>query len=165
MAGRAVMRDRAERWAAAKRDPEFLAVCLERCALGESVTALALEHDLPYSVFYRWLAVEHRDRLSQARQAHAAALIGRNLTAADKIEDGKLDAKRGTAATNIRAWVASRLDRDTWGDKSQVDHKHTGVVSLHVEAVRALTASDSDDDWQDADVIESEPVDDGHPLI
>lgn len=168
MPGSAIMRERRERWARLKVDRDFLADCIERVALGESIRALAIENDLPYNTFWDWLTNEHGQELARARKARASGMVEANEAMADKVEAGKLDPKRATAAGKLREWIATRYDRDTFGDRSAVDMRVTGTVDMHVQAVRQLTQGATYDHDGPAD-SGSEPIDvtpvDEHPLL
>lgn len=168
MPGRSQITARKERWAAMKQDDEFAMHCCERVALGEPIRALAIEHDVPYLAFWRWITEQHKETLTYARKAMASNLADLNNEAAGRVEAGKLDPKRATAAGKLREWIATRYDRDTFGDRSAVDMRVTGTVDMHVQAVRRLTQGATYDHDGPAD-SEAEPIDvtpvDEHPLL
>lgn len=138
MAGSPRMRARAERWAALKQDSVFAARCIERIALGDSVKALAAEFGLAYTTFFDWINDNHMDAVRRARKARALSLVEANEANAERVDRGDMSGKQAMASARIREWAASRYDRDTFGDRSQVDMKVTGTVDMHLQAMRSV---------------------------
>lgn len=138
MAGSPVKRERRNRWQALQADPDFAQDCINRIACGDSIRALAAEHDIPISTFHDWIVNEHGDAIASARRALAANLADLMMLSAERVEAGELDPKAASTAASIRQWLASRYDRATFGDKSRVDMTIGGVVDMHVAAVREL---------------------------
>ena len=150
MAGSKAKRERRERWLRLKQDPEFVDEVLERVATGESLLMLAAEYDVAYSTLANWLG-GHRDTggsaspeiqesYARARMNRAGWNVARIEEMAEKIERGHLDPKAGKVAIDTRQWLAARLDPHLWGDRSRVDHHHQGTVSMHLQAIKDLTA-------------------------
>ena len=139
MAGSPKKHARRNRWQALQADPDFAQDCINRIACGDSIRALAAEHDIPISTFHDWITSEHGEAITIARKALAANLADLMMLSADRVEAGELDPKAASTAASIRQWLASRYDRATFGDKSQVDMSLSGnVTALHVAAVREL---------------------------
>lgn len=136
MAGNPIKRERRARWQTLKADPEFARQCIARIACGDSIRALAAENDIPINTFWHWITREHGDDLKAARQAAAAAMADRMLELADQVEAGELNPKAGQTAASIRQWLASRYDRETFGDKTKVDLTARSASQLHLEALR-----------------------------
>jgi hypothetical protein len=57
---------------------------------------------------------------------------------ANSVEESQIDPHAARAAADIRKWVASRLDMQTYGDKMQTKLEVTDTTALHLEAVRNL---------------------------
>ena len=138
MAGSPIKRERRARWQALKVDPDFAHQCIARIACGDSIRALAAEHDIPINTFWHWITKDHGEDLKAARQAAAAAMADRMLELADQVEAGELNPKAAQAAASIRQWLASRYDRETYGDKTRVDLTARSASQLHLEALRQL---------------------------
>lgn len=171
MAGSPIKRERRARWLALKADPAFAEDCIARIACGDSVRALAAENDIPVTTFWRWLMQEYGAEVAAARKAVAALLADQILDAADRVEAGELNPKAAQAAASIRQWLASRYDRDTFGDKSRVDLNVSSVQQMHLEALRQIAQEDTtldggyttlNDEESEGDRQDSE---DDHPLL
>ncbi|MGC3872391.1 hypothetical protein ACPF7Z_03850 [Halomonas sp. GXIMD04776] len=143
MAGSPMKQARKTRWQALQDDPGFAQDCINRIACGDSIRALATEHDVPISTFHDWITREHGDSIAFARRALAANLADLMMLSAERVEAGELDPKAASAAASIRQWLASRYDRELFGDRSQVDMRVQGSVDMHLAAVRELTQRES----------------------
>lgn len=169
MPGQSIMRERRERWARLKADPDFARECIVRVASGDSIVAVAADADVAYNTVYGWLTDEHGESLQRARKARAAALADTMEHNADLVDAGRLNPKAASVSSNIRQWLATRYDRDTFGDQSRVDMHVRGSIDMNLQAVRALVSMGSGDTYDG----ESEVVDSGqdtasieqHPLL
>lgn len=137
MAGSPNKRARRARWQALKANPDFARQCIARIACGDSIRALAAENDIPINTFWHWITKEHGEELKAARQAAAAVMADRMLELAEQVEAGEVDPKAARSAASIRQWLASRYDRETFGDKTKVEMTAT-VQQQHLEALRQL---------------------------
>lgn len=142
MAGSPIKRERRARWQALKADPDFAHQCIARIACGDSIRALAAEHDIPINTFWHWITKDHGEDLKAARQAAAAAMADRMLELADQVEAGELNPKAAQTSASIRQWLASRYDRETYGDKTRVDLTARSASQLHLEALREFERRD-----------------------
>jgi len=157
MAGSPIKRERKARWLALKADPAFAQDCIARIAYGDSIRALAAEQDIPINTFWLWITKEYGEEVAAARKVVAAVMADQMKAAAERVETGELNPKAAQTAASIRQWLASRYDRDTFGDKSQVDMRVGGVVQLHHDAIRQLS--------QEPLVGEYTTDEDDHPLL
>lgn len=167
MAGQSIMRERRERWARLKADDDFLRECIERLSLGDTVKALAADADVAYNTMHGWLTAEHGPAVRRARQAVAATMVDTMMNNADMVDAGQLNPKAAGVSSSIRQWIASRYDRDTFGDQSRVDMHVKGSVDMHMQAVRALVSTGSTYDGE-SEVVDSEQDAaslDHHPLL
>lgn len=169
-------------------DPEKRNQLWDSIAEGERVSDLARRHNIPYLIFYRYLREQCGDEYAAARAAYADTLIGQNLDLAVDIEEGRVGAPEGKTAAGIRQWYAERADSDTWGQRSSMNVHHTGVIGMHMQALKdfqqeqEIEAEDAefeevtDDAYADAQDIDAESKNDdisvpsnidagSHPLL
>lgn len=159
-------------------NPIELNEVFDRIAAGEQIARIARNYGCRYSDLYNYLKNKCPDQLSAARAAHADAKIHQSLSDADRVSKGLMDPTAARTAAGIRQWYAERVDQDRWGQRSSVNVHHTGVVSMHVEAIRAINGFDGagTDDVEDAEYTVTEeseqqgedapPVDvENHPLL
>lgn len=135
----------------------------DHIANGMQVSELARLNGVPYLVFYRYLREQCGDEYAAARAAYAESLVFKNIALADEIEKGKVAGSEGKAAAGIRQWYAERADSDTWGQKSSMNVHHTGVVGLHMQALRAFNAGQEQEQAVDAEYEEVENVEHDEP--
>lgn len=160
MAGSPVKQERKEHWLALKANPIFAQDCIARIASGDSIRALAAEHDIPVNTFWRWITQEHSEDVAAARKTVAAVMADQMRDAAERVEAGELNPKAAQTAASIRQWLATRYDRATFGDKSQVDMHFSGVVDMNLAAVRELARESLEGEYTTLDESEDE-----HPLL
>lgn len=159
MAGSPVKRERRARWQALKADPDFAPQCIARIACGDSIRALATENDIPIQTFWEWITREHGDEVAAARKVVAAQLADQMRESAERVEAGELNPKAAQTAASIRQWLASRYDRDTYGERSKVDLNVTSTQQLYMEAIRQLTSEPLEGEYTTLD------GEDDHPLL
>lgn len=160
MAGSPIKRGRKARWLALKADQGFAQDCIARIACGDSIRALAAENDIPINTFWHWITKEYGNEVAAARKVVAAQLADQMKEAAERVEAGELNPKAAQTASSIRQWLASRYDREAFGDKSSVDVSHKGITGLHLEAIRQLAHEPLEGEYTTL----SEDEDD-HPLL
>lgn len=117
-------------------DPEARNEMLDAISVGTPLAELARRYGIRYSVFYSQLRDKMPDEYAAARAAYAESLVQRNLELADDVQDGRVPAQEAKVAAGIRQWFAERADSDTWGQKSSMNVHHTGVVGLHMQALK-----------------------------
>ncbi len=156
-------------------DRERRARVWDQIAEGMSVADIARLNGIPYLIFYRVIKDQCGDEYAAARAAYADSLVKKNLDLADSIEAGRVGAPEGKAASGIRQWYAERADPDTWGQKSSMNVHHTGVIGLHMQALRdfqqeqEVEAEDAefeevvDYDEREVPTQQDDPA--GHPLL
>lgn len=165
MAGSPIKRERKARWLALKADQSFAHDCIARIACGDSIRALAAENDIPINTFWHWITKEHGGEVAAARKVVAAQLADQMKESADRVEDGELNPKAAQTAASIRQWLASRYDRETFGDKSSVDVTHKGISGLHLEAIRQLAHEPLEGEYTELDGKQDDEDDHHHPLL
>ncbi len=141
MAGSPIKQARKSRWQALQADPAFAEKCINRIAYGDSIRALAAEHDIPISTFHDWIIREHGGAIAFARKALAANLADLMARSAERVEAGELDPNAASAAASVRQWLAARYDGSTFGDQPRLDatlEGDKGAVAMNVAAVREL---------------------------
>jgi hypothetical protein len=85
--------------------------------------------------------MEDEGRKSQfetAKRARAMWHVNRIESLAKAVEQSEMDPHAAKVSADIRRWVASRMDSNTWGDKLQTKVEFTDTTQLHLEAVRNL---------------------------
>ena len=108
----------------------LLSAFVSRIAEGESPAAVATGLGLPWFVMRRWLE-DSPDRMSQmelGKRCFADGLIWESLAAA-RDADGETVAVARLQADHFSK-MASRMSRDEWGDKQQVEIKTTHTVDI-----------------------------------
>lgn len=125
------------------KTPELLKEFCRRIAQGRSVANVCKDEDMPQDrAIWSWLSDDEA-----FAQDYARAIQARAMAHADMISDvtfgvlsGKIPPDRGRVALDAMKWTASRLLPKVYGDRQQVDvdvqHTHT----LHLDALRALSA-------------------------
>lgn len=121
------------------------AIC-ERIADGESLRAICLDDEMPAkATVFRWLNLydEFKDQYARAREEQAETLADDIVSIADeattvvKEHDGLTEVvfdntavARNRLRVEARKWVASKLKPKKYGDKLDVEAKHTGGILL-----------------------------------
>lgn len=94
-------------------------VIYERIASGETITAIARDYDVSRSYFQGVLSEgERRQILQQAKTEAATSHAEAALEIADGISEdaSREQVKIAEIRINQRKWMASKLDRDMWGE-------------------------------------------------
>ncbi len=97
---------------------------LSRYADGETLTKICKDDDMPKrNTVYRWRTQypEFGKAYLLAQEEHVDALVDE----ACQIVDTELDAQRAKVRADHRRWLASRLNRNKYGDKIEVNQKQT----------------------------------------
>jgi len=97
---------------------------LSRYSSGESLTKICRDEHLPErSTIYRWRTQypEFGDAYQLAQELYADALIDE----AGEIVDTATNPQLGKLRAEHRRWLASKLNRASYGDKLDVQHNHT----------------------------------------
>lgn len=140
MAGSPERRARRDRAIAILNNPNFVPEICEYLSTGGSLAEFAVANQIPYGRLHRFLFdnEERRALVTAARHARAQWHVERMEKLASSVEDAQIDPHAARAAADIRKWVASRLDMQTYGDKMQAKLEVTDTTALHLEAVRNL---------------------------
>ncbi len=94
---------------------------LSRYADGETLTKICKDDDMPKrNTVYRWRSdyPEFGKAYLLAQEQHVDALVDE----ACQIVDTELDPQRAKVRADHRKWLASRLNRNKYGDKIDVNH-------------------------------------------
>ncbi len=100
---------------------------LLRYSDGESLTKICKDKHMPKrNTIYRWRSQypEFRDAYLLALEQHVDALIDE----AGEIVDSESDPQRARVRVDYRKWLASRLNRDKYGDK--LDVRHNVIIDI-----------------------------------
>jgi len=140
MAGSPKKREKRERAVALMAKDNFMPELCEYVSNGGSLVQFALTAQIPYGRLHQFLmADEGRKQLVEnAKRARALWHVDRIERLADSVEQEQIDPQAAKVASDIRRWVASRLDMQQWGDKVQQKIEITDTTKLHLEAVRNL---------------------------
>ncbi len=112
----------------------------ERYSCGESARKIAKALGLSLGAVGRWISGvtsgdEEAERLTRARKAHAAGLIDESIGIIDDVDPesnhGSARVAKAREQVGLRKYIASRLDRATWGER--VDIGITGSITSHLE--------------------------------
>lgn len=140
MAGSPQKREKRDRAIAILNNPNFMREICEYVSTGGSLAEFAVANQIPYGRLHRFLFdnEERKSAVLAARHARAQWHVERMEKLANSVEDAQIDPHAARAAADIRKWVASRLDMQTYGDKMQTKVEVTDTTALHLEAVRNL---------------------------
>jgi len=113
-----------------------------RVSHGLSIQEYAKTRDVPYK---RMMARIKDDEalskgLDEAKHARAWGYFEDVDRVTDLVEDGKIDPNAGRVVLQSRQWQAKMMDRNTFGDRQQVDMKVQDVTQEHLDAVRRMSA-------------------------
>ena len=113
-----------------------------RVSHGLSIQEYAKTRDVPYK---RMMARIKDDEalskgLAEAKHARAWGYFEDVDRVTDLVEDGKIDPNAGRVVLQSRQWQAKMMDRNTFGDRQQVDMKVQDVTQEHLDAVRRMSA-------------------------
>lgn len=108
------------RFEAAKVDPNLPSEVFARIAEGESLKQIAATWRLPKARFAEWYMTEHGKLYDAALKVAAADLAMQALDAADAGLD-KDDVPAARLAADVRLRLASKFDRDRYGDSVTVN--------------------------------------------
>ncbi len=107
---------------------------LLRYSNGESLTKICKDKHMPKrNTIYRWRLhyPEFGDAYLLAQEQHVDAVIDE----AGIIVDSEPDPQRARVRVDYRKWLASRLNRDKYGDRLEVQHKHAlDITPILLEA-------------------------------
>jgi len=127
---------------------------LERIASGETITEVAQTLKRPDG---QWISrnflsgLLHKDpersaKLKEAQIEGASAMVDDALLIVDRAPPDRDSVNKAKTRADVRLKVASLRDRDTWGDRAQVQ-VNVNVASLHLDSLRTRTVP-----------VESEPA-------
>ena len=129
MAGKKITRQSYARIQAVGED-----TVLARIANGETMASIAADIGVSRPLLSAWCNDAKRiDLYAHARRQAASALVDESLDIVDQAESDNVQVAKLRADT--RKWIASKLDRATWGD----DRGPTVAIQingLHLDALR-----------------------------
>jgi hypothetical protein len=106
----------------------------EWIARGESINSISDRLGVARTGVHAWMnRPEHTEHIARARRIKAAGLVDDSMLIADNADPQTVQVAKLRAET--RRWIASRLDREAWGDERgpQVAIQING---LHVDSLR-----------------------------
>lgn len=115
-----------QRFEAVKDDPSSPDGVFQRVCEGESLKDIAKAWEVPRGQFVRWFTESYSDLYDAALKVHAADLAMEAISIADA--DG--DVPRDKLRVDTRKWVASKFDRDRYGEAVKVSRD----VSISIDA-------------------------------
>ena len=107
---------------------------MDRHANGETLTSLAHKAQIDINTINAWskLNSTNSERFLQARLSCAVAAANQSID----IADTELDPSRANVRMRARQWLASRYNRDMFGDNVQVNHTVSIDLKGAMEAAR-----------------------------
>jgi len=106
----------------------------EWIANGDSIERLAERLGIAKTGVWGWIQrPEHIDHVARARKIRASKLVDESLEIADTALPE--DVPKAKLRTDIRRFIASKLDRDTWGD-DRGPQVAIQINGLHVDSLR-----------------------------
>lgn len=120
-----------------KRQGGFTAV-LERIANGESVGKVATTFGVSRGMMIKVLTDNGADKsaFDEARRLSAEAHVEKATDIADHVKANRDDIFKARLQIGHLQWLASKLDRDTWGETPTPAVQVT-INTLHLDALRA----------------------------
>jgi len=115
-----------QRFEAVKDDPSSPDGVFQRVCEGESLKDIAKAWEVPRGQFVRWFTESYSDLYDAALKVHAADLAMEAISIADA--DG--DVPRDKLRVDTRKWIASKFDRDRYGEAVKVSRD----VSISIDA-------------------------------
>jgi len=127
-----------QRFEAVKDDPSSPDGVFQRVCEGESLKDIAKAWEVPRGQFVRWFTESYSDLYDAALKVHAADLAMEVLAIADEQhevmkKDGTTydpDVPRDKLRVDTRKWIASKFDRDRYGEAVKVSRD----VSISIDA-------------------------------
>ncbi len=115
---------------------------LLRYADGENLTKICKDKHMPKrTTIYRWRKdyTEFGEAYLLAQEEHVDAVVDE----AREIVDTEPDPQRARVRVDYRKWLASRLNRDKYGDKLDVRHNHTlDITPMLLAATKRMNSID-----------------------
>jgi len=106
----------------------------EWVAQGEGMNSIADRLGIARTGVHAWMnRPEHVENIARARKVKASAMVEEAMAIADNASPE--DVPKAKLRTDIRRWVASKLDRDTWGD-DRGPQVAIQINGLHVDSLR-----------------------------
>lgn len=154
MAGNPIKRSKKIWEAKCFAKPEFWEKLMALTATsGITLREFAVSNNIRFSVLYTRLNEDEelRKRFDDALKAKAYAKVDEIEQDIVKVEEGKLEANQARVMMDGRKWLASKFDRERFGEKVSADIKVTDMTALHLAAMEQLS---------EPSVIEGERVED-----
>lgn len=120
-------------------DDLALTIC-ERISLGESLRSITNDENMPSrGTIHNWLLLpEHKDFLDhyEASRVLQADVYADEMD--DIAHDETVDTQRARLIIDTRKWVSSKLKPKKYGDRLELENKHSGEVVLSAEQAEQL---------------------------
>lgn len=136
--------------------PELADLIAQHYAQGMPIQAIAALEGMPdRATILRWKAEDRggfATTLARAREERADALVAQGLRILDEVDpdegNGSARVSKAREQSGYRRWMASCLDRDTYGERARVEvDARVQVVAAFVDlqtAGQAATAADAE---------------------
>jgi hypothetical protein len=90
----------------------------------------------PISQYYVSKLLNSLEEYPAAKKAAAEYHAGKVAESAEQVEQGKLDPASARVSAESRKWLASKLDPQSFGDRTAIDLAVTDVTQMHLTAMR-----------------------------
>ncbi len=137
-----------------KEKTETFDLICERIAEGESLRSVLRSENMPTAkTFYEWIDSDPEmvKQYARATELRAEVLFEDALNIADSVGQDIIEQPDGTLATNhnvinrdrlridTRKWFLSKIMPKKYGDKLELDNKHSGELTINDKIITTLT--------------------------
>jgi transposase-like protein len=118
---------------------------LERIENGETITKIARSFNVSRGFFARLLHEDggRSESVTRARKAAANALVEEAVEIVDSASPTRDELQHAKLRSDSRLWLASKLDREQYGDRGQVPVQ-VNIGELHLTALQAAARPGTD---------------------
>ena len=132
-------------------DPVVAELICSEIAVGKSLYKIAMEHECvpTLQTVYNWLRVHPEFNLiyTRAREDQQNYYVDQLVAISD---DNSIPSDQKRVMVDTRKWLASKLNRTTYGDVNKTEHTGPGGGPIQTQQVATIDASSLDADARDA---------------
>jgi hypothetical protein len=132
-------------------DPAVAELICAEIAVGKSLYKIAMEHACVPSLqtVYHWTRVfpEFSLMYTRAREDQQSYYVDQLVAISD---DNSIPSDQKRVMVDTRKWLASKLNRTTYGDVNKTEHTGPGGGPIQTQQVATIDASSLDADARDA---------------
>jgi hypothetical protein len=113
--------------------PELADRICAHVAAGSNINNLPDEPDMPhYATVYNWLREfpDFFEKYARAREFRAFARVDRMDDITKRTLSGEIAPDVARVVIDAEKWQAGKENRGVFGDKTAIEHKHSGAVGL-----------------------------------